>query len=238
MRARAGGEGSSVHRSLRSSAARLAHPPERLLQWVCRMLAPHVTCSVPSSTGAFALTFDDGPHPATTPGLLDVLDRHGATATFFLIGERARRHPELVAAIAARGHELGNHLMRDEPSIRLSDRQFRQQLADVTAMLERDGPVRWFRPGSGWFSPRMLRSARGLGLRCALGTVVVDHARSPDARRLERRLIRRVQAGSLVVLHEGQPERQGVIGSTDTVLTVLHRRGLRALSLSRAVHGC
>jgi peptidoglycan/xylan/chitin deacetylase (PgdA/CDA1 family) len=58
---------------------------------------------------AIALTFDDGPHPEDTPPLLDLLERHGARATFFVVGKSARRWPELIERIAAGGHALGNH---------------------------------------------------------------------------------------------------------------------------------
>ena len=63
-----------------------------------------------------ALTFDDGPDPEHTPRLLEVLARHGAKATFFMVGARAARHPELVARVAAEGHEIGNHGW-DHPSL-------------------------------------------------------------------------------------------------------------------------
>ncbi|MES2711433.1 MAG: polysaccharide deacetylase family protein [Pseudomonadota bacterium] len=62
--------------------------------------------------GHVALTFDDGPDPAVTPRVLDMLDRHGARATFFCIGEKAQAHPALMREIAARGHAIGNHTMR------------------------------------------------------------------------------------------------------------------------------
>ena len=104
-------------------------------------------------------------------------------------------------------------------------------------MLDKYGRVRWFRPGSGWFTPRMLRSAAELGLGCALGTVVVDHARPTDPRRLEQRLLLRIRAGSLAVLHEGRPDRRGVVASSDAVLAALRRKGLRAVNLTRAVSG-
>jgi peptidoglycan/xylan/chitin deacetylase (PgdA/CDA1 family) len=55
------------------------------------------------------LTLDDGPHPVDTPAILDLLDQHGAKATFFVIGEKAARHPELIREIHRRGHQLGNH---------------------------------------------------------------------------------------------------------------------------------
>src|SRR5262245_8003220 len=59
--------------------------------------------------GAVALTFDDGPDPDVTPGVLDLLDRHGSRASFFCIGERAVRHADLASEIARRGHRLENH---------------------------------------------------------------------------------------------------------------------------------
>src|SRR5262245_63095806 len=63
----------------------------------------------PAGTRRIALTFDDGPDPVATPRLLHLLDEREVRATFFLIGERARRHPDLVRAIAEAGHEVGNH---------------------------------------------------------------------------------------------------------------------------------
>jgi peptidoglycan/xylan/chitin deacetylase (PgdA/CDA1 family) len=55
------------------------------------------------------LTLDDGPDPTDTPAILDLLDRHAAKATFFVIGEKAAKHPELIREIHRRGHQLGNH---------------------------------------------------------------------------------------------------------------------------------
>lgn len=68
-----------------------------------------VTTRARSSRKTLHLTFDDGPHPEFTPAVLDLLKAHGATATFFLIGNRIDGHPELVRRIVAEGHALGNH---------------------------------------------------------------------------------------------------------------------------------
>jgi peptidoglycan/xylan/chitin deacetylase (PgdA/CDA1 family) len=83
---------------------------------------------VRSSTRVVALTFDDAPHRATTPALVDLLDRYRARATFFLIGVNASRHEDLVRRIVDSGHELGNHLLSDYPSILLSTTEFQAQL--------------------------------------------------------------------------------------------------------------
>ena len=122
-----------------------------------------------------ALTLDDAPGDLT-PRLLELLAAHGARATFFVIGDAARRHPKQLAAIAAAGHELGNHMQADEPSWRLSPRQFGEQVAAVEALLatHRAAPVaeerRWFRPGHGVFRPHMLRTLSAHGLTGALGS--------------------------------------------------------------------
>jgi peptidoglycan-N-acetylglucosamine deacetylase len=199
---------------------------------VARMLHADVLCYVDTGARAFALTFDDGPHPETTPSLLDVLSRHGAQATFFLIGERVVCNEPIVARIAAEGHELANHLMRDEPSVLLPDLEFRRQLAQVGALLAPYGEIRWFRPGSGWFTQRMLRSAGEYGLRCVLGTVLARHEGGASNERIARRLLGRIRPGSIVVLHEGTAERRGVVTTTDRILAELGRRGLAAVTVS------
>jgi len=76
-------------------------------------LTPNLTYRIPTRHPLVALSFDDGPHPVFTPQVLDILQQHKAHATFFLIGERALRHPELVARIKSAGHEVANHYFTD-----------------------------------------------------------------------------------------------------------------------------
>ena len=64
---------------------------------------------VDTREGVIALTFDDGPHPAFTPKLLDILKGHGSKATFFMVGRVAQDHPELVRRVADDGHVIANH---------------------------------------------------------------------------------------------------------------------------------
>jgi peptidoglycan-N-acetylglucosamine deacetylase len=207
---------------------------EPTVRALSRILPGGVLCYV-DTDGAVALSFDDGPHRRTTPELLDVLARHGARATFFVIGERIPGNESIVARIAAEGHELANHLMREQPSVLLSDEQFRRELAEVNALLAPHGPVRWFRPGSGWFTPRMLSSAARLDLRMALGTAVAMHDGGPGDQAIVRRLLTGVRPGSILVLHEGTDRRVGVAATTDVVLTELARRGLAAVTVSELV---
>jgi peptidoglycan/xylan/chitin deacetylase (PgdA/CDA1 family) len=212
------------------------HRSESAVRALTRLLPADVLCYVDTNARAFALTFDDGPDPDITPLLLDVLARHHAKATFFLIGERIPGNESIVARIASEGHELANHLMHDEPSVLLTDLEFRQQLGMVTSLLAPYGSVRWFRPGSGWVTPRMLKSAAQLGLHCVLGTAVAVHSGGTRDSRIARHLLGRIRPGSIAVLHEGMPNRRGVVTTTDLVLTEIGRRGLVSVTISELTH--
>jgi peptidoglycan/xylan/chitin deacetylase (PgdA/CDA1 family) len=123
--------------------------------------------------GQIALTFDDGPNDAATLQLLEVLARHEVRATFFAMGSFARLRPEIVRAVAAAGHLLGNHTMSHprlsmEPTARV-----RQELMNCSAVLEDIAgvAVRYFRPPFGARRPVVLRIARELGLTPVLWNV-------------------------------------------------------------------
>jgi peptidoglycan/xylan/chitin deacetylase (PgdA/CDA1 family) len=226
----------------RSAVDTIGYVTDPVLRWgepavrvLSRLLPAEVLCYVDSDAGAFALTFDDGPHRQTTPQLLDVLARHEARATFFMIGERIAGNEPIVARIAAEGHEVANHLMSEQRSVLLPDPQFRRELAQVNALLAPYGQVRWCRPGSGWFTPRMLRSAAEEDLRIVLGTVVAMHNGGPGDAGIARSLLGAIRPGSIVVLHEGADARRGVVATTDRVLAELGRRGLAAVTVSELV---
>jgi peptidoglycan-N-acetylglucosamine deacetylase len=91
---------------------------------VLERLAPNILYRVRTNRPWVALSFDDGPHPTFTPEVLEILQQHNAQATFFLIGERALRHPEVVTRIKAGGHEVGNHYLMDASILRHSDADF------------------------------------------------------------------------------------------------------------------
>lgn len=193
---------------------------------------PDVLVEVSTRRPVIALTFDDGPDPAVTSGLLEVLDRHGATATFFLMGDRAARHPAILRRIVAGGHELGNHLMGPEPTVLQPLDAFERDLLRCDQLLTDVGEVRHYRPASGWIRPRQLGLARRHGYRCVLGSVALvrDPVRRPAA--AAHLLALRVRPGAIVVLHEGTVERMGIVDTVDRLLAQLSRRGYEVRSLS------
>lgn len=114
-----------------------------------------------------ALTFDDGPHPEGTPAILEVLERAGAKATFFMVGEQVDRRPELAAEVAARGHAVALHGYRHRFHMRMTPRQLDADIARGLDSLQRalhDHPA-LHRPPYGIYSPWGLRTVRRAGLR-------------------------------------------------------------------------
>jgi peptidoglycan/xylan/chitin deacetylase (PgdA/CDA1 family) len=127
-----------------------------------------------NSPRKLALTFDDGPNPAITPKLLDLLDRYNARATFFLIGRYVRECPELVKETIARGHLIGNHTETHPNLFRLSHREIRIELRLChDAILHLLGsPPKWFRPPFGMRNPWVIPAARELGYRTLMWTLL------------------------------------------------------------------
>ncbi|MCW5851560.1 MAG: polysaccharide deacetylase family protein [Anaerolineae bacterium] len=156
-----------------------------------------------------ALTFDDGPDPRDTEALLRVLDRHGAAATFFLIGERARRYPDLVRAVADAGHQQGLHgyyhrafPLQPAPRLAHSLRQTQAALAEATG--QPPDQYRDVRPPYGVFTPSTLKALCGWGYRPVMWSVVPLHWRQ-SARQTVREVVEQVHPGALIVLHESLP---------------------------------
>jgi peptidoglycan/xylan/chitin deacetylase (PgdA/CDA1 family) len=162
-----------------------------------------------------------------------VLARHRARATFFLLGEPAAARPDLVAAVVAGGHEVANHGWADRPSVLLTRGQFARDLTRTHRELAAAGadPV-FFRPGSGWVRPSMLRTAARHGYRVALGSIAVLDLRAADVAAHLRFVGHRLQPGAVVVLHEGYAERANVVALTDRVLTEVRAQGYEAVTLS------
>ena len=179
-----------------------------------------------------ALTIDDGPDARTTPRILAALEAHGARATFFLISERVPGNEEVVRAVVRGGHEIGNHLTRDEPSVRLSPAAFEASLLAAHEVLARFATPRWARPGSGWYTAAMVETMRRHGYRCALGSVypLDPHHAWPGLS--ARVILRAVHPGAIIILHDGGARGERTARVLERVLPALAGRGFRVVTLT------
>ncbi|MFJ4173053.1 polysaccharide deacetylase family protein [Microbacterium sp. NPDC089696] len=204
--------------------------------------------SVRTSAPQVVLTLDDGPDPEWTPRVLDLLAERKATATFFVLLTRTRRHPELLQRIVDEGHEIALHGEdhRRLTSLDLGDAE--RMLANGRAELEAQtgSRIRWYRPPYGGLSVATWRAVRDAGMVPVLWTTSVLDGRDADhAERLDRALAG-IRPGAIVLAHDS---RAGVDDGVDDgaitpfdraaliadVLDAYARRGLSSVSLGRAL---
>jgi peptidoglycan/xylan/chitin deacetylase (PgdA/CDA1 family) len=190
-----------------------------------------------------ALTFDDGPNDPHTQNLLDLLARHQAKATFFLIGEYARKRPDIVRAIQSAGHAIGNHTYSHPNLIWVSAARLRQELEDCRKALEDaiGKPAPLFRPPFGGRRPNVLRTARSLGLEAVMWSVTAYDWSAPSAEAIVQKVTaqvdsRRRKQGEVVLLHDGSHrgfgfDRKFTIEATRILLERYSAQGKKFLSV-------
>jgi peptidoglycan/xylan/chitin deacetylase (PgdA/CDA1 family) len=209
-------------------------PPAWLLK-VLPLLFPGCLYRVETTAPLVALTIDDGPDPATTPLLLAELERHQAHATFFLISGRVVGRESLVRDLVRAGHEVGNHLTHDTPSIGLRPVAFEAALLSAHRALAPFGSVTWARPSSGWYSGAMIAIMRRHQYRCALGSVYPFDATFASVGFARGFILRNTGPGAVIILHDGGRRGQRAAQVLRAILPELQRRGLRVVTLSELV---
>lgn len=157
-----------------------------------------------------ALTIDDGPDPLVTPQVLDILDQHHARATFFCIGEKAARYPDLCRDIARRGHTIENHTQHHSHYFALmgmQDLTRELQTAQQTLAALSGVPPLFFRAPAGIRNPLLEPVLAKLGLQLASWSVRGFDTRRGDAAQVKNRLLKQLRAGAILLMHDGNAAR-------------------------------
>jgi peptidoglycan-N-acetylglucosamine deacetylase len=191
-----------------------------------------------------ALTFDDGPNPAVTPGLLDLLEHHNAKATFFLIGNHTRAFPALAKEIAARGHTVGNHTDTHPKLTFLPARRIAEELdrCDEAIASATGRPVRWMRPPYGFRGPQLkgvVRRRGGAGV-VMWSAMAFDWKPQPPERVIKR--LRHARGGDIVLLHDAdhrklEGDRRHTVAALEYWLPRWKDRGIRFVNLDEMSEG-
>jgi peptidoglycan-N-acetylglucosamine deacetylase len=177
-----------------------------------RWLGPNWT-RLPEAAAArheIALTIDDGPDPIITPRVLDLLDRGSARATFFCIGDKAERYPDLCTEIVRRGHAVENHSQHHRHHFALlGPAGFRRELQAAQDTLSRITGQRpmFFRAPAGLRNPLLDPVLTQLGLRLVSWTARGFDTRIGDTARVTNRLLKDLRAGAILLLHDGNAAR-------------------------------
>ena len=204
---------SRVRRQGRSSLALLATVSLALVLGVMAVVllqggqaqAQQLGSTSQPAAGIVRLTFDDGPIRANTPRVLNVLSNYRVKATFFVIGQRARRYPRLVKREYREGHSVQNHTYTHPDLTTLGPVQTRRELRATNQAIEAAGvprPYR-FRPPHGLTNARVRSVGASLGLIQTLWSVDPRDWANPPASVICRRVVTNVRPGSIVLLHDG-----------------------------------
>jgi peptidoglycan/xylan/chitin deacetylase (PgdA/CDA1 family) len=194
-------------------------------------LTPNLTYRIRTRHPLVALSFDDGPHPIFTPQVLDILRQHNAQATFFLIGERALRHPELVARIKAAGHEVANHYFTDGSLLLHSDADFVRNLERTEQVLGLTAGPKFFRPPGGIAWPNQLRLAQAHGYECMLGSAYPHDPLHPPVWYIRWLVTKNLAPGTIVILHDGIANPARTMQALLQILEAARRKGLSFVSI-------
>lgn len=190
---------------------------------------------------AVALTFDDGPDPVTTPLLLDLLQRRGTPATFFLTGRRARAFPELVRAILSAGHTLGNHSYHHNSCVVFKGKKaLYRDIALTQRILTRLGVTpKVYRPPVGITYPQLGAVLSRLDLKAVNFSCRAVDRGNHQIDFISRRILKKVTAGDIIMLHDLSPAG-GIpadrwVAEVNTIVTGLTAKGLSICPLAELI---
>ncbi|MGN0210170.1 MAG: polysaccharide deacetylase family protein [Muribaculaceae bacterium] len=144
------------------------------------------------------LTFDDGPIPEQTPWVLDLLDRYGIRATFFMVGDNVRRHPELLDEVRRRGHSVGNHTMHHLQGMKVTSRRYMRDITEADALID----TTLFRPPHGimrWAQAKAIKDHYNIIM---YDLVTRDYSRKLNPEQVLNNVKRFARNGSIIVFHD------------------------------------
>ncbi|WP_238412826.1 polysaccharide deacetylase family protein [Saccharothrix deserti] len=193
------------------------------------MTEPTIVRSTRLGGRTVAFTFDDGPNPADTPRLLDVLREHQVRAVFCLWGEYVEADPQLVREIVAGGHVLCNHSMRHEDMSTWTPERIEADLEQTNAAIHRAAPgvpVRYFRaPYGRWGQTPQV--AAGLGMKSLGATLAIGDWEPPGVDVLVRRVKDGITESAVVLMHDGPADRGQTVDAVDRLIPELRADGWR-----------
>lgn len=192
-----------------------------------------------TSGNQVALTFDDGPRPPYTGQILDVLKKEGVTATFFVLGENARRYPDLVKRIELEGHRVANHGMDHGIMMFASGAQALAQveaaeLAFLAAGATDTAPL--FRAPHGWLSPAAHRALSRRGYQVTGWSKGVWDTASPGVESIISRTAEILRPGRILLLHDGwsgsgEEDRSQTVAALTEIIRNTRARGMEFVTV-------
>jgi peptidoglycan/xylan/chitin deacetylase (PgdA/CDA1 family) len=201
-----------------------------------------VVTLVKTSEKAVALTFDDGPDPLRTPAVLDSLNKHNAHATFFVVGNRAEKQPELLQIMASQGHEIANHSYSHSYSRFKSNKEdiFKEEIGETSSIINKitsQNPV-LFRPPGGYLSDNLVSLTKQDNIIIAYWTWQQDSKdwkSGNSGSSIANHIIKNIAPGQIILLHDGADNGLETAKAVDILLERLTKEGYRFVTMSELI---
>lgn len=182
-----------------------------------------------------ALTFDDGPYPFYTSQILDILNKHKIKATFFMIGNRIEKHPEIVKAADKDGHVIANHTYSHPRMFyQTNAKAMGLEISRFDEVISKLGISRshLFRPPRGFVGLQGLAVAKEKGDEIILWTVCADHHDAPTPKLMAQRVIKAASPGCIILLHDGSfSSRWKDVAATKLIIDALLKKGYKFVTI-------
>lgn len=190
-----------------------------------------------------ALTFDDGPYPPYTQNLLQVLAAKKVRATFFMVGENAARHPEVVRLVQSQGHQIALHAGYHQDLLKLAPAQLKENIAYGKRTLEQltGQPVHYMRPPHGFKDWLVLQTMQEAGLQAVNWSVIPRDWTNPGVAQIVNRVCSSAEPGAIVLLHDGDSPKQAApreqtVAATAQIIDRLQAEGYEFVTIEELVH--
>lgn len=194
-------------------------------KFVCKML-PDLVWQIEDDRGVY-LTFDDGPTPGITEWILEMLRRHDAKATFFVLGKNAERYPDLYAKILAEGHSVGNHTYSHQKGYLMSLERYMEDIDLASYTVQSD----LFRPPYARVTPSQLRAIAKRYKIVMWSVISRDYNRKISRERCLQGVLPHIKAGAIILFHDSEKSFANMSYALPKTLERIDELGLKCKAI-------
>jgi peptidoglycan/xylan/chitin deacetylase (PgdA/CDA1 family) len=192
----------------------------RMVTW----LFPNRVWQIPTAQKEIFLSFDDGPHPRITPMVLDMLASHGAKASFFCIGDRVKRFPDIYQRIVDEGHAVGNHTFHHLNGWKTNDADYLTNITEAALCID----SRLFRPPYGRIKGSQARAIVAKGFKTIMWTVLSgDYDGKLNPAQCANRVLENIEPGFIFLFHDAEKAEKNMLFALEKLLEASKLQGFR-----------
>lgn len=180
-----------------------------------------------------ALTFDDGPDPKYTAEILSILKRNQVRATFFVVGENAKKYPEIIKKEIEEGHEIENHTYTHPDLSQESNPRTGEEIQKTQQLLSEIGEIRlqFFRPPKKLYRPETIQIAEANGYKTVLWSICVENQKAKTPELMAQRVIAAARPGIIILAHDGRMDRSRTVQALPRIIEEYHNLGYEFVTL-------